>query len=56
MRLRAFKSNLSDFDKIATTIPRKSLPKDNSKTILDRDNKLFDQKNFNPFVPNAPFL
>ena len=46
MKSSSYESGLSDFHKLITTIPRKSISKRNPGNILYRDYKIFDQKKF----------
>ena len=46
MKSSAYESGLSDFQKLNTTILRKSITKGNPRNILYRDSKIFDQKKF----------
>ena len=46
MKSSAHESGLSDFHKLTTTILIKSVTKGNSRIILYRDYKMFDQKKF----------
>ena len=46
MKPSAYESGLSDFNKLTTTILRKSTTKGNLRNILCREYKIFDQKKF----------
>ena len=46
MKSSAYESGLSDFHKLTTTILIKSVTKGNSRNILYRDYKMFDQNKF----------
>ena len=46
MKSSAYESGLSDYNKLSTTILRKSITRGNPRNILYMDHKVFDQKKF----------